>query len=686
MKTTLQKRILIFTLLTLSLTIAVNTGFDIESFRRDYRDSILLRCKTLAEGLKLSIENVLALGLPLQGLDGVDERCQGLVATDPEIGYCLVEDAKGVPLYTSDPRFIFGNTTHLVKMLGPTTSLVVFGGDEHGYYDVTLNLYQASGELAGRIHIGFSEQILSKRVGSILNRSVLVLGVAFLLVFGLIYLFTWRGLIQPIRQLRQMAKEIAAGNFGVKAPALSSLEFADLGGALQEMAVSLDERDRKIKDGYRDLRRANEELKHSHVNLENVGGELVRSREMYRSLMEDASDAILVSDEEDRIVLLNKACEPFFGIARDQTVGKNLFSFFEQLQVDDIETLYDLHQTALRGEPQETEFRFVRKADGVASIGWLRASAVTGVEGKPNVQAIIRDVTHEHEAKANLERSARELQRLNQMKDSFLGVASHELKTPLTVILGYTELLMTEWSPRIEPEMGGIVRHISASAERLSTIIRDMVDVSMLEYRRLRLVKQQADVNLLVRSAIDELDFFFQQRQQELVLELEEALPQIYCDPDRLEQVVSNLVGNAIKFTPDGGRIVIRTRSVKACRVPHVPDHDFIHGIEPIDTDQHDYVELEVTDNGIGIDHIDQLHIFDKFYEVGNIEEHFTGKVAFKGKGTGLGLTIVRGIVRMHGGEVWVESAGVSQTGGSGASFHVLLPVDFAAEGELSIG
>lgn len=686
MKITLQKRILLFSLLTLTLTIGVNTGFDIETFRRDYRDSIILRCKTLAEGLKLSIENVLALGLPLPGLEGVDERCKGLVATDPEIAYCLVEDSKGKPLYASNPDYAYSNVTELVTSLNELTTLVVFVPNQSGYYDVALNLHAADGSLAGRIHIGFSEEILSERVAGILQRSVLVLIVGFTLVFGLIYFFSRRDLILPIRRLQTMAQKIAEGDFQVEEPELSSHEFSELGSALREMASSLEERDRKIKEGYRDLRRANEELQNSHVNLENIGGELGRSREMYRSLMEDASDAILVSDEEDRIVLLNKVCESFFGIPRDEVVGSNLFSFFEILQVEEIEALYDLHQAVLKGGTQETEFRFVRKSDGVTGIGWLRASAVTGGNGKRNVQSIVRDVTQEHEVLENLEQSAQELKRLNQMKDSFLGVASHELKTPLTVILGYTELLMTEWNDRISPDMAGIVKHISSSAERLSTIVRDMVDVSMLEYKRLQMQKMPEDLNTLIEHAIEELQYFFHRRNQKISLQLEDGLPLILCDGDRIEQVVGNLVGNAIKFTPDGGTITVKTRSCRSCRVPHIPSHDGRSDLEPVDTDQYGYVEVVVADDGIGIEPIDQLNVFDKFYEIGNIEEHFTGKSAFKGKGTGLGLTIVRGITQMHGGEVWVESPGFNPAGGTGSSFHLLLPVDFDETGELNIG
>jgi PAS domain S-box-containing protein len=676
MKSTLEKRILIFAFLTITLTITVNTFLNIESFRRDYRDGILLRSNSLAEGLRHSMENVLALGLELRDISGVTERCASIVATDPEIAYCLVEDTFGEPLYASDLSYHFSPQVTLVKALNNTTSLFEFPSKSR-YYDVAVGVYGANGVLSGRIHIGFSENVLFERIRNVLQRSLVVLAGAFLVVFLVIFLFARRDLIGPISQLRSVARKISSGDFSVNIPPMSTSDFSDLGLALEDMAGSLRERDLQIRQGYEDLEETNRQLQESYESLEKIGSELGRSREMYRSLLEDASDAILVSDEEDQIVLLNKVAESFFGVTRARSNGDNLFSFLERLQCESLEHIYDMHRQVLKGKSIETEFRFTRQQDRSPSVGWLKASPVVGRDGRRRVQSIIRDVTREHETKQNLENSTRDLKRLNQMKDSFLGVASHELKTPLTVIIGYSELLLGEWHDRLDPSVHAMVEHIANAAERLSVIVRDMVDVTMIEYQRLQLRKQALDINLLIERSAKELELFFIQRKQVLKTDFQDLLPQLTCDPDRIGQVITNLVGNAIKFTPDGGQITIATRLISSLRKPGVPVPDEqVPGIVTIDRHKHDYVEIIISDSGIGIDPKDQPHIFDKFYEVGNIEEHFTAKIAFKGKGTGLGLTIVKGIVDMHGGEVWVESAGNNPTALTGSQFYVMLPVE----------
>ena len=185
------------------------------------------------------------------------------------------------------------------------------------------------------------------------------------------------------------------------------------------------------------------------------------------------------------------------------------------------------------------------------------------------------------------------------------------------------------------------------------------------------------DVNALIRSAILELHYFFTLRKQGITTKLDDALPVMRGDQTRLTQLFSNILVNAIKFTPDGGVIQVET-SLKTVErelvLPGLEESGHLN----ICKEQKQVIEIVITDNGIGISPEDQLNIFDKFYEAGNIEEHSSGKVAFKSRGAGLGLSISKGFVEMHGGRIWAESEGYDPLSCPGSSFFIHLPLDLS--------
>jgi hypothetical protein len=262
------------------------------------------------------------------------------------------------------------------------------------------------------------------------------------------------------------------------------------------------------------------------------------------------------------------------------------------------------------------------------------------------------------------------------MKDSFLGLASHELKTPLTVIMGYSELILSDMVGMVDKSVLEMVENIANAAGRLDSIIKDMVDVSMIDEKRLQLKIEEVNLNRLIEISVNELRFFFSLRKQEIDLRLDETIPIIKGDSYRLIQLLSNVLNNAIKFTPDGGTITVSTSAKYLLRSKKPDESDHMPPVVNIGKEHHLYVEVTVEDTGIGIDREEQVRIFEKFYEVGNIEEHSTGKVAFRGKGTGLGLAIAKGIVEMHGGDIWVESQGYNPDSCPGSVFHILLPLN----------
>ncbi len=674
MKNSLERRILIFSLLALTLAVAVNTGFNVESFRRSYRDGILQRAQTFAAALKSQLEAVVNLGLPLEEIDGIAERCQEIVQNDPEIAYCLIESSSGLVLYHSDTEYpdianvdYTGNFSSDVSILESAVMGKV--------YDYAVPIYDYEDKVAGRIRLGFRDEVLERLIIDHLGSTIVVLAAAFVLTFVLIVIFSRYDLVLPIRRLCGMAEDLAEGKFDVKAPYMRTRELAMLGTTLADMANSLRERDEELNRNYQQVEQTNLELQQSYEYLESLSSELGRSREMYRSLLDDASDAILVCNEEDAMVIVNKAAEDFFGLPRARMERKNFFSFLEMIKCLDLENQFERYQAVQPGQSSETEIRFWRDADQRSVLGRASTSVIIDKVGRRLMQIIVRDATREEEVRLNLERTANEMERLNQMKNSFLGLASHELKTPLTIIMGYVELLLAERDEPLDDDTLELVRHISRAGDRLSDIVRDMVDVSLIDGRTIDLVSQDVDVNVLVQRAVDNAESFILQRRQRMDLELANDLPLVKCDVERMVQVFGNVLGNAIKFTPNDETLLLQTKLVFRSRLPEKSSAGHFTDAYAPGNEQVPYIEITVCDKGIGIAESEQEAIFDKFHEVGDVGEHSTGKVAFKSRGTGLGLSIVKGIVELHGGRVWVESPGYDPEAMPGSIFFILLPV-----------
>lgn len=675
MKNTLENRIIFFAFIILFLTIAANSGMDIAGFRRDYIQALILRSQSLGTSLRGNIEKVVGLGLDIRDIEGLTERCRELVESSPEIAYCVITDSEGNILFLNDPSFRSLRFDIIKKAY--TTRLdqsIHLIGENGSFYDTVTPVRSSDGKQVALVHIGFSESVVSEKVNRIIIRSFFVLIVFFLISFSLVVIFIKKFIVQPIFALLDGVKKISEGNLDYRIKELPVYEFNELSRNVNVMSEALRNREEEIRRNYQELENIHNDLHASYLKLENLSLELEKSEELYKSLLEDASDAIVVIDENEIVKMINKMAETFFGRDSDEIVGISLGRMLQEVNAKNAPIVYNFFQEAGKGKRTAEEIRFSRGEEEQV-VGLIHANIVT-IGTEKLIQAIIRDVTREREILFNLEKSAADLARLNKMKDSFLGIASHELKTPLTVIMGYSELILSDMQEKIDSNFLDMVQNIANAAARLDNIVKDMVDISMIDEKRLQLKLDEISVNRLIEESISELRFFISMRKQQLILEFDESIPSIKGDNLRLMQLLSNVIGNAIKFTPDGGRIIISTRAKYLLRSKQTSAPDISLPVVNIGKEQHLYVEVTIADTGIGIDIDDQLRIFDKFYEVGNIEEHSSGKVAFKSRGAGLGLSIAKGIVEMHGGEIWVESPGYNPDQFPGSTFHIVLPLN----------
>jgi signal transduction histidine kinase len=246
------------------------------------------------------------------------------------------------------------------------------------------------------------------------------------------------------------------------------------------------------------------------------------------------------------------------------------------------------------------------------------------------------------------------VEKLEKSKSDFISVAAHELKTPLTLIEGYSSMLrdsiITDDSNRVQVNL--CLKGVDAGTTRLKEIVDDMIDVSLIDNDLLSLAFQPVWLYQIFHAIERELDDIIVQRKLKYSLKQFPGLNEmIFGDGERLFQALRNVVNNAIKYTPDGGSITINGRSLPG------------------------FIEVIISDTGIGIDPEDHGRIFEKFGRLGNASLHSSGKTKFKGGGPGLGLPIAKGIIDSHGGTIWVESEGFNEDTCPGSTFHIMIPL-----------
>lgn len=283
-----------------------------------------------------------------------------------------------------------------------------------------------------------------------------------------------------------------------------------------------------------------------------------------------------------------------------------------------------------------------------------------------------RQTLREHLSR--VEESNRTLARIDRMKSNFLALASHELRTPLTCVLSGAEMLEGRLQRCVDQQGEQILNIIHQGARRLTSIVEDLLEVARIESQDIYLAREAVHLPTLLQEVGS--TFAPVMAARKLCYQVAE-LPDMACvcgDSHHLKKAFQRLVENAVKFTPEGGWVRISAGPISheelRCREQELRkfSSSFFDraGQKPM-------IRVCVEDSGVGIAPEEHVQVFDKFYEVGDITEHFTSTTRFGGKGVGLGLTLVKGMVEAHGGMIWVESDGTTE---KGSAFHVLLPME----------
>ncbi|MBD2771005.1 ATP-binding protein [Iningainema tapete] len=377
------------------------------------------------------------------------------------------------------------------------------------------------------------------------------------------------------------------------------------------------------------------QLKAINKQLEQAWSALAQSEERYRFLGESVPEIIWTANPDGWTDYFNQRWVNYTGMTLTQSQG---WDWKLVVHPDDWQRCVEIWTNSLQtGQAYEIEYRFKRASDGVYRWHLGRALPMRDASGK-----IIKwfgsctDIDDQKRAEAALQKQAEQLTQTNRMKDEFLAVLSHELRSPLNAILGWLVILRTRKldAARTAQAMETIERNARTQAQ----LVEDLLDVSRIIQGQMRLKVEAVDLIYVIKAAIDTTRTAAEAKNIEVRSLLEEDAEHVIGDRVRLQQIVWNLLSNAIKFTPEQGSVKIQLERVES------------------------HVQITVTDTGIGISPEFLPYVFDRFRQADS-------STTRSHSGLGLGLAIVRHLVELHGGTVSASSLGVGQ----GATFSVKL-------------
>ncbi|XID91664.1 cell wall metabolism sensor histidine kinase WalK [Paenibacillaceae bacterium WGS1546] len=589
----IQLKLIIMVLLLILIAVQLIGVYFISTMKTSLINSFTTNLNEQATLLTAILSTDTVEGNPQAGTEAtLSELVSSFFSTrDAEI---QVLDASGRVLATSNPssQSYIGrkNTSLLVSraLQGVRDNEEETIDEENNRNKVIAKPVINNGKIVGAIYIVASMKELYQTMEEInrifVSGTLIALGLTALL--GVLLAGT---ITSPIKALTRQATAVAEGRFDERVPVFGKDEIGQLSVAFNDMT-----------DRLSDALSVNEEEK-----------------EKLSSILSNMSDGVLATDEVGRVIVINRRAKAMLGIGElkngttlSETLGIGKEPIADTLQGNELSMLLNRE---LEEQAEELVFRVtltpIRRRD----------------KGVAGAIAVLQDVT--------------EAEKLEQSRREFVANVSHELRTPLTTIKSYAEAL-DDGALEEPPVAGRFVGVIRNETERMIRLVTDLLHLSRFDSHRNQLRRQQIDLAEMLEEVVDRFSFQLRQKAITVSVKVEDKLQQAWLDRDGIDQVLDNLVSNAIKYTLDGGAIDISARMNGAGQLA-----------------------IAVKDTGIGIPKKDLSRIFERFYRVDKARSRNMG-------GTGLGLSIAREIVRAHGGSIAIDSEA-----NVGTVVTVLLPI-----------
>jgi PAS domain S-box-containing protein len=356
-----------------------------------------------------------------------------------------------------------------------------------------------------------------------------------------------------------------------------------------------------------------------------------RGKAYIENLVENAADIILSTDLEDRILTWNRGAEITLGYSKEEVIGKHLSMLLPPQRVHELAEMHA--KMELDGALRDVEVESNKK-DGSPIFLSLSVSSIADGDGKiVGFLRVAKDITEK-------KRYEHRLKDLDKLKSDFVSNVSHELRTPLTAIKGSVDNMLDGLTGELNEKQSRYLVRIKSNADRLARLINDLLDLSRIE-AGIKLNRINLSLPTVVKEVVESLGSVAAEKLINFEIETADNDLTAWADPDRVAEVLTNLLGNAIKFSPTRGNVTVS-----------------------LARSGNNWVKISITDTGPGIRPEEASRIFDKFYQVSHPEQP-------KATGTGLGLPIAKALVEMHGGRIWLESQA-----GQGSIFSFTLPAE----------
>ena len=356
-----------------------------------------------------------------------------------------------------------------------------------------------------------------------------------------------------------------------------------------------------------------------------------RGKAYIENLVENAADIILSTDLEDRILTWNRGAEITLGYSKEEVIGKHLSTLLPPQRLHELAEMRA--KVELDGALRDVEVESNKK-DGTPIFLSLSVSSIADGDGRiVGFLRVAKDITEKR-------RYEQRLKELDKLKSDFVSNVSHELRTPLTAIKGSVDNMLDGLTGELNEKQSRYLTRIKSNADRLARLINDLLDLSRIE-AGIKLNRINLSLPTVVKEVVESLGSVAAEKLINFEIKTADNDLTAWADPDRVAEVLTNLLGNAIKFSPTGGNVTVS-----------------------LARSGNNWVKVSITDAGTGIRPEEANRIFDKFYQVSHPEQP-------KATGTGLGLPIAKALVEMHGGRIWLESQV-----GHGSVFSFTLPAE----------